>query len=328
MTIKYLIIFLISFSVGRVFIFLLKKFSLRYNLLTSKGMPLIGGLSMGLSFILACLFDSFLYGGLSSEIKGILFASGIMLIFGVIDDWRELSITAKFLVQLIATTLLILFGIRTQIIYIGNPFNIIITFVWILGITNAFNLLDVIDGLAASTAVIVSSAFLVIALLNNDIKTAILTLSLLGTLFSFLIYNFPPAKIYMGNSGSHFLGFTLAALALLISYAPLERKVALLSPLLILGFPMFDTAFLVLVRMKKKRLPFKKSNDHLALRFLTLGYSKRKALLVMSALCLFFSLCGIAVSQAFNVLGIIITAFVVLTSLIVTYWMSKVVVNG
>ncbi len=279
---------------------------------------------MGLSFIFACLVAALFYQNFSQEAKAIFAASFIMLVFGVIDDWKELSILAKFLVQVIATSLLILFGVRTQIIYIGNLANIIITFIWVLGITNAFNHLDVIDGVAAGTALIVSLAFFTISILNGSIENAILSLALSSAISGFLIYNLPPAKVYMGNSGSHFLGFTLAAVALIISYASLERKIALLSPVLILGFSIFDTGFLIMARIMKKSLPFKKSNDHLALKFLALGYSKKKVLLIMLGLCLFFCLCGILLSQVPNLVGIIIIIFVGFVSLALTKKMIKV----
>lgn len=328
MAINYFLIVLSGLLGGIVFVFLFRRLAVRYKILTQQGMPLIGGMSMGLSFVLACLFSSFLYGSLPQEVRGIIFASVLMLIFGVIDDWRELSIIAKFLVQIIATALLVLFGIKTQIVYIGNVLNIMITFIWVLAITNAFNHLDVMDGLASSTAMIISLAFFTISILNQDTKTAILSLALSGAVFSFLIYNLPPAKIYMGNSGSHFLGFVLAAIALVISYAPLQRKVALLSPLLILGLPIFDTAFLILIRMRKNKLPFEKSKDHLALRFLALGYSKKKALLLMLTLALFFSVCGIFLSQASNLFGLSVVIFAVLMSLIITYRMGRFCVDG
>ena len=328
MLIHYVAIVLGGFLLGIFFISLLKKFSLSYNLLIPKGIPLIGGLGMGSSFILVALPSFFLYSGLSKQLVGVIVSSTIMLVFGVIDDWQELSVRAKFLIQIITTSLLIVFGIRTQIVYIGNLFNIIITFIWILAITNAFNHLDIMDGLASGTALTVSFSFFVISLLNGDIKTIILTLSLIGAILSFLIYNLPPAKIYLGNTGSHFLGFVLAAIALLVSYAPLERKIALFSPLLILGLPIFDTAFLILMRIKKRKLIFRKSNDHLALRFLSRGYSKKKSLLFMLLLGLFFSLSGVVLSQVPNPLGIIMVIFVALVSLIIAFRMSKIAVNG
>lgn len=107
----------------------------------------------------------------------------------------------------------------------------------------------------------------------------------------------------MGNSGSHFLGFLIAGIALAISYAPLHRKIALLSPVVILGLPIFDTAFLILARLLKRKMPFNKSDDHLALRFIAGGYSKKKTLLAMLVLCFLFCLFGVLLSQVSNIAG-------------------------
>ena len=321
---QYCLIALSGILLGVFFINLFKKFSLSHNLLIAKGMPLIGGIGLGLSFLLISLSIFFTYQSLSREVIGLIVSSSLMLAFGVIDDLKELSIWAKFLVQIIAASLLIFFGIRTHIVYIGNTLNIIITLIWVLGITNAFNHLDVMDGVASGTAIIVSFAFFIISVLNGDTRTAILSLILAGVVFSFFLYNFPPAKVYMGNSGSHFLGFILAGIALMLSYAPLERKLALLSPILILGFPIFDTVFLILARIMKKNLPFKKSNDHLTFRFLALGYSKKKTLLTMLGLCLFFSVSGVLLSQVSNLFGMAIIGFLILISLTLTIKVSKV----
>jgi len=324
MVIKYFFILLNSFLAGSILLFLLQRFSRKRKVLISQGIPLVGGISMGLSFVFACLISALLFIGLSQEAKGIIAASLAMLVFGAIDDLRELSVLAKIVVQLIATTILVFFGVKTQIAYIGNLANIAITFIWVLGISNAFNHLDVIDGLTATVALMVSLSFLVISVLNGDMESAILTLALSGAILSFLIYNFPPAKVYMGNAGSHFLGFILAAIALSISYAPLERRVALLSPLIIMGLPIFDTAFLILMRLKKKNLPFKKSDDHLALRFLAVGYSRKKALLAMSGICLLFSLCGISISQVANLFGIAVIILLIFVVLAITKKMGRV----
>lgn len=327
MLINYLFVALSGVSLAMFFIFIFKKAALRNNVLVLKGIPLVGGMGMGLSFIFVSLFSLLLFRSLPKEAVGIVVSAAIMLILGVIDDWRELSISAKFLVQIIAASLLIFFGVQTQIIYIGNIFNLSITFIWILAIANAFNHLDVIDGLAAGCAIISGLALFIIALLNGDIKTAVLSLALTVSVLGCFIYNFPPAKVYMGNSGSHFLGFTLAAIALVISYSPVERKIALLSPLFILGFPIFDTAFLILMRLKKGRSIFKKSDDHLALRFLRLGYSKRKTLLYMLILSLFFSLSGICLSQVSNALGLAIIALVSIVGLVLSEKMRKVYID-
>lgn len=311
---SYPLALFISFCVGIISITSLKQLALKKKLFMSQGMPLIGGIAIGVSFLLASLVIFLPRAVLSKELVGLFASSLVVLIFGAIDDGRELSVWEKFVVQIIAASILIAFGIRTQIVYIGDILNIIITLVWVIGITNAINHLDVMDGLAGGATIIVAVSFFIIAFLNADTKTMILSLALTGAVLSFMTFNLPPAKIYLGNAGSHYLGFILASMALMLSYSTLKREVALFSPLLILGFPIFDTGYLIWIRLTKKKIPFKKSNDHLALRLLTLGYSKKKALFVMLALCLFFSLGGIFVSQTSNFFGFIILIFVILVS--------------
>lgn len=325
MLINYCLAFLSSFAAGLAATFLFGKASLRYKAFIPRGVPLVGGIAIGLAFLLGWLAGW--RGGFSMPARGLIGSSLIMLIFGVIDDHRELSVAAKLCGQLIASGILILSGIQTHIVYIGNIANIAITLIWLLGISNAFNHLDVIDGLAAGSAIIAGLAFFILAILNNDALTAVITLSLCAAALSFLPYNLPPAKIYMGNAGSHFLGFILAASALLLHYAPLERKIALLSPLFVLGFPIFDTAFLILVRISKKKLPFNKSNDHPALKLLAMGYSKKKALLAMLYFCFFFSLCGVLLSRAYGALGILLVVFAGLVGLLLALRMMRIPVN-
>lgn len=317
-------LFILGFLLAGFFTLLLKNLSLKHKILIYQDIPLTGGVAIWLAFTLASITGLLFTRSICSQPGAIIVASLIMLVFGIIDDKHELSIPAKFFVQILTVSMLIYLGVKTQIVYIGEPTNIIITFIWFLAIINAFNHLDVIDGLATGTAFIVSVAFFIISLIHQDIVTAILALSLAGSASGFLIHNLPPAKVYMGNSGSHFLGFALASIALLVSYAPLERKIALLSPIIILGLPIFDTAFLILMRLVKNHLPFNKSNDHLALRLLALGYSKKKALLAMLSLCLAYSFAGISITQLPNPLGIAVIASVLLVSLIITYRMNKV----
>ncbi|MDD5281458.1 MAG: MraY family glycosyltransferase [Candidatus Omnitrophica bacterium] len=290
---KYLyIIPFFSFFLGIIIIFLGRTI-FRHQGLTSKGISIVGGFSIGLP----CLFTGALvlcFSGCPEKgTIGILTASLLMFIFGVIDDWHELSIGAKIATQAIAICLLVLQGMQTHIIYIGNIPNIAITFIWIIGITNAFNHLDIMDGLAGLVAFVINLAFFVTGYVNGNMHVVVLTLALGGALASFLIFNLPPAKIYMGNSGSHFLGFLLASMALMDSYAPLERPIALLAPLFILGLPILDTCFLIIIRIRQRRSPFRKSDDNLAIRFLNSGYSKKKTLLIMFSMAAVFSLLGL-----------------------------------
>ncbi len=317
----YALIFLSTFAAGVLLTLLFRKISLSRNILIAKnGVSLAGGIGIAVGF-LAFYYLFSLVLGLKLNIK-IILPSFVMLIFGIFDDWRELSVLTKFAVQIASTLILVLLGVTTKIVYIGEPVNLFITFLWVIGITNAFNHLDVLDGLAGGLAVIICAAFSVVSFLGGGFDFSFLFLAFIA--LGFLVFNYPPARIYMGNSGSHFLGFILAAIALAISYAPLERKIALFSPLLILGLPIFDTAFLILMRIRQGRSALKKSNDHLALRFLALGYSKKKTLLSMLSLCLFFSLCAILVSQLSNLFGSTIIAFVLLVSLGLARKMSRV----
>lgn len=306
---------------------LLQRFSRQSGMLAHKGMPLTGGIGIGFSFLLVYCVGALLFKLPIQPAKGIIIAAYAMLAFGIVDDLVELSVPAKFLVQIVATSFLIVFGVKTQIVYIGPVANMAITYLWVLGITNAFNHLDVIDGLAAATSAVVSLAFFVICVLNGNLDIGILVLSLAIASASFLLYNYPPARMYMGNAGSHFLGFLLSAIALSISYAPMERKVALATPLVILGLPIFDTAFLIVIRILKKNSPFNKSNDHPALRLLAAGFTKHKALLCMCTLCLAYALCGIAVSQVSNAAGSTILAVVMAVSMALALAVGRIQVS-
>ncbi|TBR16458.1 undecaprenyl/decaprenyl-phosphate alpha-N-acetylglucosaminyl 1-phosphate transferase, partial [bacterium] len=255
----YICIFLSTFFCGIILTLFFRKISISRNILLAKnGVSLAGGISIALTFLVFyCIVSLAL--GLKINIK-IIFPSFIMLIFGVLDDWKELSVLTKFAVQIISTLILVLLGVKTKIVYIGEPANLLVTFLWIIGITNAFNHLDVLDGLAAGLAVIICAAFSIVSFSGGSFDFVFLFFAF-ATL-GFLICNYPPARIYMGNSGSHFFGFFLAASAISINYASLDKPVALLSPILILGFPVFDTAFLSLMRIKNGRSIFKKSDDH------------------------------------------------------------------
>jgi UDP-GlcNAc:undecaprenyl-phosphate GlcNAc-1-phosphate transferase len=295
--IQYVSVFLVSFFLTVISVVVLKKLAVRFRFPLCQKIPLVGGIGIGLAFSISALYGFRILGKTTGYGTAILMASPVMLLFGLIDDIRELSVLSKFIAQIAAASVLLLYGVETHIIYIGCYLNVFITLIWVIGITNAFNLLDIGDGLAGGITLLVSISFACISFLNGDIQTLVLCLALSGASLGFLIFNFPPARVYMGNAGSHYAGFILAAIALIAKYATMERKIALLSPLLILGLPILDTAFLIIVRMSKKKVPFNKSDDHIYLRFLRLGYSKRKALFGMLGMCFIFSLGGILLSR-------------------------------
>ncbi len=313
-----------GFLLSALFVLFFKEASARWKFLTTKGVPSIGGVSMGLAFGIVLLLTGTSLAGLPREIKGIVIASAFMLVTGILDDHRELSVAQKFFVQLVAAAILVGFGVRTDFAYAGNLLNIAISLFWIIAITNAMNLLDVMDGLAGGTALVILSGFCVISAVNGDSLTFIVSAILGGAVLGFWIFNLPPAKVYMGNNGSHFLGLVLAALAITARYATLERNVALLTPLLLLGFPILDTLFLILMRVRKGTSAFNKSEDHIALRFLKKGYSKKRTLAAMMGWTLFFVAAGAMLSQASNLFGILILILAGLGSLVLIKKMSRV----
>lgn len=320
-------IFLVSIITTLLFIELLRKSPAVNKGFMQHGVPAIGGLGIGVAFFIAAPLFLIRNGIFSKEGEGILLASLVMFIFGVIDDRNNLSVIAKAITQVIAASILLVFGVRTHIIYIGSIANIIITLIWVIGITNSFNHLDVMDGLSGVASVICLASFLFLAMVKGDILLFVLTITLLGGLCGFLKYNLPEAKIYLGNTGSHFIGFILAAMAMIVHYAPMVRKVALISPLLILGLPIFDTAFVIFIRLIQGRSPFMKSNDHIATRLLKMDLSKWQALLLMGGWGLVCALLGVSLTQFSVITWPFLIVIVSILSVAVFLYAGRAVVN-
>ena len=325
---KYGIIFTAALTFSIVFIFLLAKISLKYKILKTGDIPLVGGLGIGLAFIFSLSLGIYTFNLSIAKILAVAGACLLMLILGVIDDLKELSVAQKFLAQSFCAALLILFGIRTEIMYFSFWPNAVITFFWILAITNAFNLLDIMDGLAAGTSLIISSAFLLIAFLNADLNAQVLSLILCAISAGFLIFNLPPARVYLGNAGSHFFGLLIASIALMAHYAFSGNAFALLSPLMILGLPIIDTILLILFRVIKRRPPFSKSRDHIALKIGALGFSPLKTILIMYLLGAVFAACGVVLTRASNLFAAIIIICVFLFSIGIFLRLIKIEANG
>lgn len=301
---------------------------LKFNLIRAEGIIYLGGLAIWLAFLLICIPYLKIQGFSANLAWGIILSSIPIVAFGIIDDYKsKLPLSRKFLIQIIATSLLIIWGIRTDIVYIGPVLNLLVTFLWILGITNAFSQLDLIKGLSWGVAAISAGAFFLVALFTADLAIGAISLALMGISIGLLWYNFS-VRGSLGKSGSYLAGFILAAIALAISYAPLERKIALFSPLLILGFPLFNLTFFIVMRLISTKPIAKSGNNHLALRFLQLGYSKSKVLLFMFSLSLLFSLTGVYLIRASNIIGLIIIGSIVAISLAIFKKMSKIAVDG
>ena len=325
MVIASILSVLFSLIFSLIFTPLIRNFALKAH---PSRIPHLGGLSVFFSFLMVVLFMSFRFGCFSPKFAGIIAGAIVIVILGLVDDFLELSPGVKFLGQTLAVIALLVFGVKTSIAAIGPVGNIVVTFFWMFAIINAFNLLDIMDGLCCGIAVIAVSAFLVISFLSQNILSAILCSSLIGAGLGFLRYNLPPAKIYLGDTGSMFFGFILAAIAIIIDYAPLKREIALLTPILVLGLPIFDTSFVVLMRLIHARPVTRRSKDHFALRLLSAGLSKPKALCFMYIFGLFFAGSSLIISRVTNQQGIAILIVIALICGIALKKIGAVKVDG
>jgi UDP-GlcNAc:undecaprenyl-phosphate GlcNAc-1-phosphate transferase len=173
------------------------------------------------------------------------------------------------------------------------------------------------DGLMSGLVIIISLSLLFIAFMNKDMFSCVILAGFIGAHAGFLRYNYPPAKVYMGDTGSLFSGFLLAMIAINISYAPIDRKMALLTPILAMSLPIYDTLFLIVMRVRKKKPIFNKTKDHFALRLVTMGYSVKKSVWIMYGFSIFLALAAIMLSLSRNFTGAVIIVIVVLVFILI-----------
>jgi len=237
----------------------------------TRPVPYLGGLALGLSFLLS-LSLLFRY---DQKMTGILLAGAVALLLGLVDDLGSLTWRAKFAGQGLAVLVLLKSGVMMNIAVLPPWLNAVLSALWLLGLINALNLIDISDGLAPGVALFASAAFLVVAVFHGAALLAILAATLFGALAGFAPYNFSPARIYLGDSGSMFLGLTLGGISLAGAYTAASPW-GLAAPLLILAVPLFDTAYVMLLRALHGRSPFLGSPDHLAVRLRRLGWSPQR----------------------------------------------------
>jgi len=243
--------------------------------------PVLGGVAIWLAFAATLaglrLVTSFPTGTLRC-LRAILAGGAIIFLLGVVDDLGKphgLDYRVKFLVQFLAAALLMHYGIRIRFItpsYVAAA----LTIVWVVGITNAMNIIDIMDGLTASQAAVASLAFLLIALPSEEIYVNFAGAALLGAALGFLPWNFSSKrKIFMGDGGALFIGFVLAAMSMGTEYTH-KNPLGVYAPIFILLVPIFDVAYVMSVRMLRGHSPFRGSKDHFALRLEALGLSRRQ----------------------------------------------------
>jgi UDP-GlcNAc:undecaprenyl-phosphate GlcNAc-1-phosphate transferase len=279
----------------------------------------LGGLAIYLSFLLTLAF-TFRF---SQEVLGILLAGTIIVILGLIDDFKALSPGIKFLGQFIAVFVLIKAGIHIKLIFIPYPVCIVFSFLWLIAVTNAFNIIDVMDGLSAGVAFFCSLVFFIVASLNGHVMIATLTIALAGSLAGFLRYNFAPATIYLGDTGSLFIGLILGALSMIGSYTE-KNSFGFIAPVIILGIPIFDTLFVMYVRWLRGIPVIVGSPDHFALRLRKWRFSTRQTVMVSYFASIVLGIASLLIIEATPAQSVLIVLFLTCCALIVGYYLKKI----
>jgi len=246
-------------------------------------MPLLGGVALYLAFIVALL----LFGERRyvSELIGILVGATLVSFLGIWDDRWGIRPLLKLGGQSLAATLLFLSGV--QVAFLHNPIlDFGVTLLWVVGITNALNLLDNMDGLSGGIGTVAAAFFLLLAALNGQYLVGSLAAALLGACLGFLYYNLNPATIFMGDAGSLFLGFVLAAVGIKLRFPGHPDKITWMIPVIVLGIPIFDTTLVVISRLRRGLNPVTNpGKDHLSHRLVKMGLSQREAVMACYLFC-------------------------------------------
>ena len=259
--------------------------------------PRVGGLAIFLGFIVSVL----IFGRIDSDIRAILLGSVVIVLLGIVDDVVALKPSTKFLGQIIAALIPIMANVRISLL--TNPFNgdsfirlgwlsVPITLLWIVGMTNAVNFIDGLDGLACGVSSIASLTVFTIALMVSEPYVAIIMAALSGACFGFLPYNLNPAQIFMGDTGSMFLGYVLATMSI-TGLFKLYAIISFIVPFMILGLPIFDTGFAIVRRLLKGQSPLKADRGHIHHRLVDMGFDQKQSVAILYAVSVVLGLAAV-----------------------------------
>ena len=269
-----------------------------------KPIPRLGGLAIFLGFMVSTL----LFVPMTAQLQGILLGAVIIVVLGVVDDITPLHAGLKFGVQIMAALIPVLHGVRIEVLSNPNVFSenpwwflgtwaIPVTVIWIVGIINSVNLIDGLDGLAVGVSAISSATFLIISLIVAENEISVLCAANLGACIGFFPFNKNPAKMFMGDTGSTFLGFILAT----ISVQGMFKMYAIISfavPFLILGLPIFDTAFAFTRRIAKGQNPMKADRGHVHHRLIDMGLNQKQAVATLYVISTILGLSAVVLTTS------------------------------
>lgn len=284
--------------------------------------PRLGGLAIFAGFIITF----FLFGERSVTFLSIILGAGVIVILGFFDDIFALSAKIKFTVQLLAATIPVIYGVRIEsfsnpnflsenpYIYLG-VLSVPITIIWIVGITNAVNLVDGLDGLAVGVSSIASLTVLAIGLLVGEPSVAIIMACLAGACVGFMPYNINPAKMFMGDTGAMFLGFILAT----VSVQGLFKFYAVISfavPFLILALPIFDTGFAIIRRILTGKSPMSPDRGHVHHRLIDMGFNQKQTVAILYGISAILGLTAVLLTSSGELKAIFLLLAIIIAMVI------------
>ena len=280
--------------------------------------PRMGGMAIFLGFLISVL----LFADITRQVQGILIGAVIIVATGAVDDVVSLRYYVKLAAQLLAAAVAVAHGVVIEILMNPNIFSpneslllgvlgIPITVFWIVGITNAVNLIDGLDGLACGVSTISSVTMLVVALMVAEGNVAVLLAALAGACIGFIPYNFNPAKIFMGDTGALLLGYVLATVSVMGMFK-FYTIVTFVVPVLALALPLFDTMFAIIRRLLKGQNPMTPDRGHLHHRLIDMGLSQKQAVAVLYCLSAMMGLTAVVISTsgALRMLLLVVELFI------------------
>jgi len=268
------------------------------------GLAILAGFLMAISYYFTVVMP---WNGIDIDkrILGLLLGIAVIEIGAIWDDIKPIKAHVKLLFQIVAAAIVVAMGVRIE--QFTNPFvpegfislgylSVPITMLWIVGVTNAINFIDGLDGLAAGIASISSISLLLISIYLGQIEVIILTAALAGAALGFLPFNFHPARIFMGETGSAFLGFTLGVVSI-IGLVKSYAVFSILVPVVVLALPIFDTAFAIIRRLLTGKSPMQADRGHLHHRLVDSGLSQKQTVLTLYLISAFFGLSALVLVE-------------------------------
>lgn len=281
--------------------------------------PYLGGIAIYLSFLLALALTLEFH----REVLGILLAGAIVVLLGLIDDLGALTPGVKLAGQVVAVVALLKASVVIKLTFLPEWVALVLSFVWLLAVTNALNLLDVMDGLAAGAGLISALVLMGVALGNDREVVANLLGALAGSLLGYLRYSLAPARIYLGDTGSLFIGLMLGALAMNNGYTR-RNWVASLAPVVILGLPLLDMLFVTYIRWTRGAAILRGSPDHIALRLRRWRLTTRQTVWASYAASALFGALGVAMMLVGNPAAIAILLATLVAALGLGVWLARI----